>query len=288
MRWSRVGSPGRSRAGGRGSICSGWSARPSARTAGRSLNRPVMCRRTGCSGCCAGRTGTSTRCVTTSGTMLSSHLGDPAGVLIIDETGFLKKGSRSAGVARQLYLPAAWTDDRDRRRAAGIPDKVGFATKVEMARTMRGRAFAAGVPAAWVTMDEGYGQSKSLRVWLEEHDQAYVVATRCNDSLLLALIAGAMRNGGWAACVGLPHLGLLAAIQEHGIAAERFALVPRPRPRLAAGRRGTHRRHRLYRSRRARPGRRQDGSNIAGPRPGEGLRSLPNHGQYRWRSWWST
>ncbi|WP_435869739.1 IS701 family transposase [Actinoplanes xinjiangensis] len=143
------------------------------------------------------------------------HLGDPNGVLIIDDTGFLKKGVKSAGVQRQysgtagriencqigiflayhsarghalidrqLYLPAAWTDDRDRCRAAAVPDEVGFATKTEMARQMFERAFAAGVPAAWVTMDEAYGQSKSLRVWLEDHDQAHVVATRCNDDVV--------------------------------------------------------------------------------------------------------
>lgn len=143
------------------------------------------------------------------------HLGDPNGVLIIDDTGFLKKGVKSAGVARQysgtagriencqigvflayrsmrghalidrqLYLPAAWTDDRERCREAGIPDEVGFATKIEMARQMLARAFAAGVPAAWVTMDEAYGQSKALRVWLEDHDRAHVVATRCNDDVV--------------------------------------------------------------------------------------------------------
>ncbi|CCH19708.1 Transposase (fragment) [Micromonospora lupini str. Lupac 08] len=123
------------------------------------------------------------------------HLGDPAGVLIVDDTGFLKKGTRSAGVQRQysgtagrtencqvgaflayrsakghalidrqLYLPASWTDDRDRCRAAGIPDAVQFATKVQMAREMLARALDAGVPVGWVTMDEAYGQSKSLRV----------------------------------------------------------------------------------------------------------------------------
>jgi SRSO17 transposase len=142
------------------------------------------------------------------------HLGDPRGVLIIDDTGFLKKGVKSAGVQRQysgtagriencqigvflayrserghalidrqLYLPAAWTGDRDRCRAAGIPDEVGFATKIEMARQMLERAFEAGVPTAWVTMDEVYGQARSLRAWLQDHDQAYVVATRCNDEV---------------------------------------------------------------------------------------------------------
>ena len=143
------------------------------------------------------------------------HLGDPAGVLIVDDTGFLKKGIRSAGVQRQysgtagrtencqvgvflayrsskghalidrqLYLPTSWTDDRDRCRRAGIPDSVEFTTKVEMARRMLARALDAGVPAGWVTMDEAYGQSKSLRVWLEQRDVGYVVATRRNDDMI--------------------------------------------------------------------------------------------------------
>ncbi|AGL19253.1 transposase [Actinoplanes sp. N902-109] len=146
---------------------------------------------------------------------VTEHLGDPQGVLIIDDTGCLKKGVKSAGVARQysgtagriencqvgvfmayrsskghalidrqLYLPQAWTDDRDRCRAAGIPDEIEFATKVQMARQMLARAFAAGVPAGWVTMDEAYGQSKSLRVWMEQHDQPHVVATRRNDDVV--------------------------------------------------------------------------------------------------------
>lgn len=143
------------------------------------------------------------------------HLGDPHGVLIIDDTGFLKKGVRSAGVARQysgtagrvencqigtflayrstrghalidraLYLPQTWTADRQRCRAAGIPDEVEFATKVEIAKAMLSRAFAAGVPAGWVTADEAYGCSKHLRVWLEEHDMAHVMATRRNDTVI--------------------------------------------------------------------------------------------------------
>lgn len=87
-------------------------------------------------------------------------------------------------IDRRLYLPEGWTEDRERCRAAGIPDEVGFATKIEMARQMLDRAFAAGVPAAWVTMDEVYGQARSLRAWLEGHDQSYVVATRCNDEVL--------------------------------------------------------------------------------------------------------
>jgi SRSO17 transposase len=112
-------------------------------------------------------------------------LGDPGAVLILDETGFLKKGTRSAGVARQytgtagrienaqvgvflaytsrhgttfidraLYLPEEWTDDPKRCRQAGVPEGTAFATKPGLAKVMLARAFAAGVPAAWVTGDE--------------------------------------------------------------------------------------------------------------------------------------
>ncbi len=138
----------------------------------------------------------------------------PGGVLIVDETGFVKKGTGSAGVARQytgttgkidncqvgvfcayatpagralmdreLDLPKAWTDDRDRARAAGIGDDVGFATKPELARRMLTRALDAGVPAGWLTADEIYGQDKRLRVWCEQHGLPYVLATRSNDTV---------------------------------------------------------------------------------------------------------
>ena len=128
------------------------------------------------------------------------NLGDPAAVLAVDETGFLKKGRMSAGVARQytgtagrvencqvgvflayaapdgsralidreLYLPEKWTGDRDRCRAAGIGDDVAFATKPELARQMIERAVKAGVPFAWVAGDEVYGGNPGLREWLEE------------------------------------------------------------------------------------------------------------------------
>ena len=140
------------------------------------------------------------------------HLGDPQGVLIGDETGFLKKGRRSAGVQRQysgtagrtencqigtflayasvhghalidreLYLPESWTGDRDRCRAAGIPDEVEFATKPRQLIAMLARALEAGVPFAWVTADEVYGQAGYLRDWLEERDLAYVLVIRSVD-----------------------------------------------------------------------------------------------------------
>jgi SRSO17 transposase len=143
-----------------------------------------------------------------------AHLGDPAGILVVDETGFLKKGDKSAGVQpqysgaagrtanaqigvfltyasprghtfldRALYLPAGWTDDRDRCRAAGIPDDVAFATKPALAQAMLGRALAAGVPAAWVTADSVYGDVKYLRVWLEARPIGYVLAVSGKDTV---------------------------------------------------------------------------------------------------------
>jgi SRSO17 transposase len=139
-------------------------------------------------------------------------LGDPDAVLILDETGFLKKGTKSAGVARQytgtagrienaqvgvflayasrhgtafldraLYLPKEWTDDPGRCRAAGIPEETAFATKPALAKAMLARAFAAGVPAAWVTGDEVYGGDGGLRRWLESERRAYVLAVRANQ-----------------------------------------------------------------------------------------------------------
>jgi SRSO17 transposase len=131
------------------------------------------------------------------------HLGDPNGVLVLDETGFLKKGQHSAGVARQysgtagkvencqigvflgyasplgqvlldraLYLPVTWPQDRARCRQAGIPEDRGFATKPPLACQMLARAFAAGVPASWVTGDCVYGDDRRLRLWLEARPQA--------------------------------------------------------------------------------------------------------------------
>jgi hypothetical protein len=119
---------------------------------------------------------------------LVEHLADPEAVLVVDETGDLKKGSHTVGVQRQytgtagkvdnaqvavylayatgaghgmidreLDLPQGWIDDPGRCRAAGVPDQVGFATKPELARQMLDRALEAGVPAGWVTADEVYG-----------------------------------------------------------------------------------------------------------------------------------
>ncbi|MBV9024029.1 MAG: IS701 family transposase [Streptomycetaceae bacterium] len=141
-------------------------------------------------------------------------IGAADGILIGDDTGFLKKGTRSAGVQRQytgtagktencqigtflayasakgralidreLYLPKSWTGDRERCRAAGIADEVAFATKTEHFKQMLRRAIDAGVPFAWVTADEAYGQAKHLRVWLEERRIAHVLAVKVNDTV---------------------------------------------------------------------------------------------------------
>jgi SRSO17 transposase len=138
---------------------------------------------------------------------LVEHMGTPQAVLVLDETGFLKKGQQSAGVARQysgtagriencqigvflayasrqghalldcaLYVPQAWTNDRERCAQAGLPEQHPFATKPQLARQLLKRAFDAWVPTAWVTGDSVYGDDRRLRVWLEAQGHAYVMA----------------------------------------------------------------------------------------------------------------
>jgi SRSO17 transposase len=147
-------------------------------------------------------------------TYVTDYLADPAAVGVIDETGFLKKGRHSAGVARQysgtagriencqigvflayasdqghtlldreLYLPKEWTEDRDRCRRAGIPGERTFATKPALARQMLERTFATGVVLAWVTGDCIYGDDRKLRVWLEGRTQAYVLAVSGKEAV---------------------------------------------------------------------------------------------------------
>jgi len=148
------------------------------------------------------------------------HLGDPAGVLVVDETGFLKKGTKSAGVARmysgtagriencqigvflgyatatgrtfldrELYLPKVWAEDRPRRAEARVGEDVEFATKPELAMRMIARAIDAGVPAGWVAGDEVYGQHPGLRRMLEERGMPYVLAVPVNQQVT-AQVAG--------------------------------------------------------------------------------------------------
>jgi SRSO17 transposase len=140
-----------------------------------------------------------------------AHLGEEEAVLVVDETGDLKKGTTTVGVKRQytgtagrvenaqvavylvyasdtghavidreLYLPRAWTDDPERLQAAGVPHEVGFATKPALAAAMICRALDAGVPAAWVAGDEVYGANPGLRAALEARQIGYVLAVACD------------------------------------------------------------------------------------------------------------
>jgi SRSO17 transposase len=146
------------------------------------------------------------------------HLADPDGVLIVDETGFLKKGTKSVGVQRQysgtagriencqvgvflafagrhghalvdreLYLPKEWATDKGRRQEAGVPAAVTFATKPRLAERMLRRVWQAGVSAAWVTGDAVYGRDGAFRRFLEENQQPYVLAVRSDQRLWIDL-----------------------------------------------------------------------------------------------------
>ncbi len=163
------------------------------------------------------------------------HLGDAEGVLIMDETGFLKKGTKSVGVQRQysgtagrrenqqigvfltyatprgavlldraLYLPEAWANDAGRRAEAGVPETVAFATKGELAKQMLAHAFAVGIPAAWVAGDTIYG-SDAVRRWLEGQGRHYVLAVPCTHGLWTAgrqveaqVLADGVPDAAWA------------------------------------------------------------------------------------------
>jgi SRSO17 transposase len=150
------------------------------------------------------------------------QLGDADAVLVVDETGDVKKGSQTVGVQRQytgtagrvenaqvavyltyagarghamidreLYLPKSWTDDPDRLAAAGVDDDIEFATKPALATGMLTRVLAAGVPARWVAGDEVYGADPSLRAELEYHRIGYVLAIGRDRQVPTA--AGTMR-----------------------------------------------------------------------------------------------
>ena len=137
---------------------------------------------------------------------ICSHLGEEEGVLVVDETGFLKKGGKSCGVARQysgtagkiancqigvflsyatskgftlldgrLYLPKTWAENSARREEAGVPEDVVFQTKPQMALSMLQHAHDRGVPFTWVTGDSVYGDYRAIRIWLETQGKNYVL-----------------------------------------------------------------------------------------------------------------
>jgi SRSO17 transposase len=142
------------------------------------------------------------------------HLGDDGAVLVLDETGFLKKGTKSAGVQRQysgtagriensqigvflgyasrhgralldrtLYLPKQWAEDADRRTEARVPEAVAFATKPKLGLLMLERAWAAGVSFSWITGDSVYGADHKIRRWAERHRRGYVLAVTSGQRL---------------------------------------------------------------------------------------------------------
>src|SRR5688500_10135681 len=159
------------------------------------------------------------------------HLGDEQAVLVVDETGFVKKGLKSAGVQRQysgtagriencqigvflghasrhgralidraLYLPESWAGDAARREEAGVPAEVAFATKPKLGRAMLERAFRTGVPCAWVTGDSGDGADHSLRRAVERSGRGYVLAVTGGQHLGLKPVADWLEDvppGAW-------------------------------------------------------------------------------------------
>jgi SRSO17 transposase len=154
------------------------------------------------------------------------HLGDTGAVLVVDETGFVKKGVKSVGVARQysgtagrvencqigvflayatkrgrtfldreLSLPRQWATDAARRAAAGVPAAISFATKPQLARRMIARALAGGVPCTWLTGDAVYGNDWRMRAWLEDRNLNYVLGVTAQ----YRIFTGEARE--WAATV---------------------------------------------------------------------------------------
>jgi SRSO17 transposase len=164
------------------------------------------------------------------GYVLDHLAADRDGMLIVDETAFTKKGEHSVGVAKQysglarrvvncqvgvflasvsdkgqalidraLYLPQSWIADKERCRAASVPDGVGFATKPELAWRMIERALDAGMRPAFVLGDEVYGRDKGLRVRLEARGVPYLLTADRDELVLLAADGVATRVDAWAA-----------------------------------------------------------------------------------------
>jgi SRSO17 transposase len=149
---------------------------------------------------------------------VGKQLGDTEAVLIIDETGDLKKGRHTVGVQRQysgtagkiencqlavhlvyanetghamldaaLYLPKSWCDDPERRAEAGVPQQVRFATKPQLASRMIETAVAAGLPCRWVAGDEAYGNDPRLATRLRQLRLGYVLAVACSHQVATGL-----------------------------------------------------------------------------------------------------
>lgn len=163
------------------------------------------------------------------------HLHDPDAVLVVDETGDVKKGTRTVAVQRQytgtagriensqvavylvyagsrghaavdreLYVPRSWTTDPDRCRAAGLGEDPVFATKPELAARMIGRFLDAGHQVSWVTGDEVYGGNPTLRAALEQRGTGYALAVACSHEVTTSagkfradVVAGKVPKRAW-------------------------------------------------------------------------------------------
>ena len=153
------------------------------------------------------------------------QLGQESAILVIDESGFPKRGNKSAGVGlqycgttgqvqncqvgvflsyvtarghtlidRELYLPFDWIADADRCQAAHVPETVRFQTKPELAIQMLERIFHAHLPIGWVVADTVYGANLDLRTWCEQHQYSYVMAVACNEPVGLMTPDGRRRR----------------------------------------------------------------------------------------------
>src|SRR4051812_13625399 len=204
------------------------------------------------------------------------RLGAEDAVLVVDETGFPKKGRHSAGVARQycgtlgkvencqvgvflaygsrgghalidrrLYLPEAWAGDAERRRAAKVPEDIPVLTEPAIARAMLARALDVGVPCEWVLGDEVYGADRRLRTMLEERGKPYLLTVRSNDGLEAELDGGIGRHEAAVLARALPPRAWRRLSAGAGTKGERlydWARVPLVRPRHLSGRRCRRRR----------------------------------------------
>jgi SRSO17 transposase len=181
------------------------------------------------------------------------QLDDPGGVLVVDETGFLKKGMTSVGVQRQysgtagkvdncqlgvflayasakgrafidreLYLPRGWIDDPARCQAARVPEEVAFRTKPQLARVMLERALDARTPAAWVTADEAYGGDPALRRWLEGRRLSFVLAVKCTEPLTAPRPDGTARVSATQLAAAVLAEAWVACSAGHGVKGRRL------------------------------------------------------------------
>ena len=180
-------------------------------------------------------------------------LGDPDGVLVVDETGFVKKGTQSVGVGRQysgtagriencqigvflayasrfgqalidrrLYLPKDWAADPDRRAGASVPPDLQFATKIRIACDLIGTALDAGAPCRWVLADSLYGDASELRRMLETRLQPYVLAVRSNHTLRFVTREGFVQTDPLSLADNLPPEAWTALAAGEGSKGLRF------------------------------------------------------------------